>query len=87
MRSTDSFLGNKVTRAWYNEVNDYDFKKPAISQKTAHFTQLLWKDSTKLGVGYALSEDGRTVFVVAQYAPPGNIKSELTQNVFPPATA
>uniref|UniRef100_A0A8C3A906 Im:7150988 n=1 Tax=Cyclopterus lumpus TaxID=8103 RepID=A0A8C3A906_CYCLU len=38
---------------------------------TGHFTQVVWKDSTELGVG--LATDGRKVFVVGQYRAAGNM--------------
>lgn len=49
-----------------------------------HFTQVVWKDSTQLGVGMAT--DGHKVFVVGQYRPPGNInvKEYYEKNVLPP---
>lgn len=39
-----------------------------------HFTQVVWKESTELGVGMAT--DGKTVFVVGQYRPAGNMNME-----------
>lgn len=36
-----------------------------------HFTQVVWKDSTELGVGMAT--DGNKAFVVGQYRPAGNM--------------
>lgn len=39
-----------------------------------HFTQVVWKDSTELGVGMATT--GNKVFVVGQYHPAGNINTK-----------
>lgn len=36
-----------------------------------HFTQVVWKDSTQLGVGMATK--GNKVYVVGQYRPAGNM--------------
>lgn len=46
-----------------------------------HFTQVVWKDSTQLGVG--LATDGKMAFVVGQYRPAGNInrKEYFEENV------
>lgn len=48
---------------------------------TGHFTQVVWKSSQKLGVGFALTGDGKTLYVVAQYSPPGNYMGQFGQNV------
>jgi hypothetical protein len=45
-------LGAEATRSWYDEIKDYDFKNPKFSEETAHFTQVVWKETEKLGVGY-----------------------------------
>uniref|UniRef100_A0AAY4E7Z0 SCP domain-containing protein n=1 Tax=Denticeps clupeoides TaxID=299321 RepID=A0AAY4E7Z0_9TELE len=48
-----------------------------------HFTQVVWKDTTEVGVGCAVV--GNCVFVVGQYSPPGNISNEgcFEKNVLP----
>lgn len=45
----------------------------------------MWKSSTELGVGMAT--DGKTVFVVGQYRPAGNIIGDgyYEKNVLPKA--
>ena len=48
---------------------------------TGHFTQVVWKGSQKLGVGFALTGDGKTLYVVAQYSPPGNYMGQFGSNV------
>ena len=47
--------------------------------RTGHFTQLVWKGSTKLGVGIA--KQGSTVVVVARYTPAGNFRGRYQENV------
>jgi hypothetical protein len=53
-----------------------------FSSGTGHFTQVVWKSTTTFGVGVALSDDGRTDYVVAQYSPPGKYKDGSKENVF-----
>lgn len=67
--------------AWYQEIADYDFSLEVQTTKkaTGHFTQLVWKGSSKLGVGVAKA-NGKT-YVVARYAPPGNWEGEYRANV------
>jgi uncharacterized protein YkwD len=62
-----------ATKSWYDEIDLYSFKHPKYSEETGHFTQMVWKSSRKIGVGVALSPDGREVYIVANYYPAGNI--------------
>lgn len=41
--------GWSPVEAWYGEISLYDFSKPGFSSATGHFTQVVWKDSSKLG--------------------------------------
>ena len=50
-----------------------------------HFTQIVWKESKKLGIGKAQSSSGK-IFVVANYDPAGNWKNEYVANVPRPKT-
>ncbi|MEE6504712.1 hypothetical protein FKM82_005308 [Ascaphus truei] len=82
--SAKELAGNLAVDAWYNEIKDYNFSKPGFSGTTGHFTQVVWKDSTQLGVG--LATDGKGVFyVVGQYNPHGNITNAgyFEKNVLP----
>ena len=54
-----------------------------FSYATGHFTQMVWKASTRLGVGYAFSDDKSHLYVVAHYGPAGNVEGGYTQNVAP----
>uniref|UniRef100_A0A3B3Z6V5 SCP domain-containing protein n=1 Tax=Periophthalmus magnuspinnatus TaxID=409849 RepID=A0A3B3Z6V5_9GOBI len=74
---------NEAVDSWYSEIKDYNFKKPGYNNNTGHFTQVVWKDSTELGVGVASS--GKKVFVVGQYRPAGNMNSPMyfQENVLP----
>ena len=62
----------------YDEVCDYDFDNPGYSSATGHFTQVVWKASTELGIG---SYSGKKTinnrvwtctYIVARYKPGGN---------------
>ncbi len=44
---------------------------------------IVWKDTKKLGIGIALAKEGRKIYVVAQYSPPGNYRQAYNTNVFP----
>ncbi|XP_044188176.1 Golgi-associated plant pathogenesis-related protein 1-like [Thunnus albacares] len=75
--------GKEAVESWYNEIKDYNWSRPGYSDSTGHFTQVVWKESTELGVG--LATDGNNVFVVGQYRPPGNMNMPgyFEKNVLP----
>jgi len=57
---------------WYAEEKDYDYKANKFAGNIGHFTQLIWKDTKKFGIGWAKSSTGWT-YVVARFSPPGNV--------------
>ncbi|XP_019716567.1 Golgi-associated plant pathogenesis-related protein 1-like isoform X2 [Hippocampus comes] len=75
--------GKEAVDSWYDEVKHYNWSYPGFSGNTGHFTQLVWKTSTELGVGMAT--DGNKVIVVGQYRPAGNISISqyFRENVLP----
>ena len=84
--SSDSNLvvnGSMAVDSWYDEIKDYDFNKgKSKGGVVGHFTQLVWKGSTQLGIGVAKSSSN-SVFVVANYHPGGNFNNKELTNVFP----
>ncbi|XP_061810638.1 GLI pathogenesis-related 2, like [Nerophis lumbriciformis] len=77
-------LGKDVSDRWYDEVKQYNFNSPGFSSGTGHFTAMVWKSTTTLGVGKAIASDGSS-FVVARYFPAGNITNQghFESNVLP----
>ncbi|ALC45770.1 CG31482 [Drosophila busckii] len=71
----------ECVQLWYDEIKDYDYVKAEFSLAAGHFTQLVWKASKKLGVGWALTADNKQTYVVARYTPPGNTAGEFKENV------
>ncbi len=51
--------------------------------ETGHFTQLVWKNRERVGVGIAYNSDRTEVYVVAQYSPAGNYEGQYEENVLP----
>lgn len=73
-------------KTFYDEIRYYDWGNPVFSMKTGHFTQVVWKSSTEIGVGIATYPDptyGRRTAVCINYRPPGNVQGQFRQNVLP----
>lgn len=79
--------------AWYNEQQNYDYQQPGFSMQTGHFTQVVWKGSTRLGCA-SVPCDGKNGtpgnYVVCEYNPPGNNIADnniyFNENVLPRST-
>ena len=70
---------------WYNEIKFYNFDDPGFTLDTAHFTQVIWKETTKMGCGASVRTDGLTYKVVCNYYKAGNIinRAKYSDNVLP----
>jgi glioma pathogenesis-related protein 2 len=83
-------LAKNAVGFWYSEVANYNYLKPGFSDNTSHFTQVIWKNTTKLGCGVAkgtVVRQGRQVnafYVVCQYSPAGNSFKQFAANVLKP---
>jgi len=75
---TPTFSSTPLTDAsvgWYEEIKDYRYskiKKIRIGPPIGHYTQMVWKNTKKVGIAYAVSKKG-SVYVVARYFPAGNL--------------
>merc|ERR1711953_1061347 len=86
-----SFAGDRAVSSWYNELTNpgYDFQNPGFSSGTGHFTQVVWKASTKLGCALKVCSTLRGAgwrnanFFVCEYSPPGNYRGQFRANVLP----
>lgn len=73
----------KGAEAWSGEKKDYT-AGTAIPEdfsqfKAGHYTQMVWKGTTKIGAGAAVVKEGRfkgLVMVVCNYDPAGNVIGE-----------
>ena len=75
-----------ATEAWYSEVENYDWANPKYQSGTGHFTQVVWKDSIKLGIGKATGKIDKLfcTWVVGRYSPAGNVMGKFQENVLKP---
>lgn len=85
---TGLVAATKSTSGFYSEICDYTFGGGGEKQgqagvgRVGHFTQVIWKDSRELGIGYYQAL-GSTV-LVAIYRPRGNMGDDVEPaNVLP----
>lgn len=74
----------EMVKDWYDEITNYDFNTgQSKGGVILHFTQVVWKESTELGMAVAMSE--KNFFTVARYKPRGNFgfPKDFIRNVPP----
>jgi len=76
-------LLKKAVDDWYNEYTVYDYNNPVFSAATGHFTCLVWKSSTRFGMGISIDATTTKVDVTMNTSPPGNYEGEFAINVLP----
>ncbi|OXA51868.1 hypothetical protein Fcan01_13008 [Folsomia candida] len=69
-----------AVREWYFELCDTEnWPKGELN----HYTQVVWNDSIKLGIGVATNKENSQIHVVARYDPVGNYEGEYDLGVYP----
>ena len=76
-----SFTGDKIADMWYESESQYDYNKAQYDGNTGDFTQLVWKNTKKIGCGYACN--GKECYGICTYYPAGNYMNQFAANVFP----
>src|SRR5215213_4257796 len=63
----------EASKAWYSEIKDFTNAKLTLDNwtKVAHYTQMVWRTTTKIGIAKAACPSGATI-IVANYSPIGN---------------
>jgi pathogenesis-related protein 1 len=69
-----------AAEAWVNERKDYSYSSNscAAGRKCGHYTQIVWRDTRRVGCAAAVCANGIANFqagtlVVCEYDPPGNV--------------
>lgn len=68
----------EASKLWYSEISKYKHRKLNNSNwySTGHYTQMVWKKTTEIGIGISICDNGALI-IVANYAPFGNIMGEF----------
>lgn len=77
---------------WYGAVKFFDWADPKLTVKSSPFTQMVWKNSTSVGVGIAKGAGGAKrqnvggkYFIAAFFDPRESDEGNIKENVLPAA--
>ncbi|CAH6720233.1 protein Pry1p [[Candida] jaroonii] len=72
--------GPAAVQAWYDEGKNYDYSSASSFD---HFTQVIWKSTTKLGCAYKdCSSNNWGKYIICSYDPAGNMIGSGKSNLF-----
>ncbi|XP_054719714.1 Golgi-associated plant pathogenesis-related protein 1-like [Uloborus diversus] len=82
---TSSSRANDIALYWYREIKYYSFAEPRWRRGAFHFTQMIWRSTTHIGVGVAPVPGEPRLFLVVRNHPAGNSNypGEFQKNVHP----
>jgi len=71
--SGTTYTALDAAQDWYGEISKFKYGVLTNTNwaPTGHYTQMVWRNTTRLGMGQATCGNGATV-IVAEYDPPGN---------------
>ncbi|KAL1289412.1 hypothetical protein HN51_057623 [Arachis hypogaea] len=69
------FSGTVAVKLWVDEKQyyDYDSNSCASGQVCGHYTQVIWRDSIRLGCAKVTCNNNAGTFIICSYDPAGNI--------------
>lgn len=75
--SGNGYTALDASESWYSEIKDYKYGTLTSDNwyGTGHYTQMIWRNSKKIGIGVARCAGGG-VIIVANYDPVGNYMGE-----------
>ncbi|XP_010467241.1 PREDICTED: pathogenesis-related protein 1-like [Camelina sativa] len=73
--STGDFSGVDAVNLWVNEKADYNYDSNTCNGVCGHYTQVVWRNSVRLGCAKVTCNNGGTV-VSCNYDPRGNFNHE-----------
>ncbi|KAF9587698.1 hypothetical protein IFM89_004530 [Coptis chinensis] len=75
--SDSSLTGTAAVNMWVAEKQNYDYNSNTCSSGAVcgHYTQVVWRNSVRLGCAKVICSTGGT-FIICSYDPPGNFVGE-----------
>ena len=74
-----------MVRRWYEECCNYDYASPGWRKDAVHFTQMVWRATTDIGVGVAKMDNSLEdkFVVVVHYYPAGKCIWRFMDHYYP----
>ncbi|KAL8461326.1 hypothetical protein ACS0TY_032707 [Phlomoides rotata] len=76
--SGDEWTPAQAAAAWVAERQVYNYwsNSCAYGEQCGHYTQIVWKETRRIGCARVVCDEGRGVFMTCNYDPPGNYIGE-----------
>jgi uncharacterized protein YkwD len=85
--AASSLTPSDAVKSWYDEISLYPYGEPSWNTAWGHFTQVVWKETTKVGCYLRTDCHGMPAgpnFLTCNYEVAGNMQGSFSKNVFPP---
>lgn len=70
--------------AWIGEVFYFPWHKPDFTEQSGHFSQVIWKSTTKVGCAWNTEPCGNGMaWLFCEFDPPGNVLGAFVENTLP----
>ncbi|KAF3341916.1 pathogenesis-related protein PRB1-3-like protein [Carex littledalei] len=72
------YSGVDAVNAWVDEKQYYNYNTNtcASGKVCGHYTQVVWRSSTKIGCARVVCDKNAGIFIICNYSPPGNYVGE-----------
>ncbi|XP_041997551.1 pathogenesis-related protein PR-1-like [Salvia splendens] len=76
--SGGAWTAGQAAAEWVAERREYSYKSNSCAdgRQCGHYTQIVWRETTRMGCARVVCDRGRGVFVICNYNPPGNYVGE-----------
>ncbi|KAL2502169.1 CAP superfamily protein [Forsythia ovata] len=76
--SGNGWMPANAAMAWVSERRWYNYwsNSCAHGKECGHYTQIVWRDTRKIGCARVICNGGKGVFMICNYDPPGNYIGE-----------
>ncbi|KAJ1403691.1 Pathogenesis-related protein 1-like, SCP domain [Sesbania bispinosa] len=71
--SSGDMSGAEAVRMWVNEKANYDYNSNSCNGVCGHYTQVVWRNSVRVGCAKVKCDNNRGTFITCNYDPAGNV--------------